>query len=134
LEARLQLASDLSEVARLNSWLDGVFASCGASVPAAEAARLCLNELVANAMLYGYPDGRPGRIDVTVRPAGGALHVAMEDDGIAFDPLTAPVTAPMTGLEDARIGGYGIKLFCESSRSARYERSGGRNRLAFTCG
>ena len=94
----------------------------------------CLNELVANAMLYGYPEGQQGRIEVVVETEASALRVTIEDDGIAFDPLAAPEAQPMSGLDDARIGGFGIKLFRESSHSARYERSEGRNRLTFRCG
>jgi anti-sigma regulatory factor (Ser/Thr protein kinase) len=134
LAARLQLEADLSEVARLNDWLAGLFAAGGIPESAAQAAKLCLNELVANTILYGYPDGRAGRIDVSLAPAEGALRVTIEDDGIAFDPLAAPEARPMTGLDDARIGGFGIKLFRESSHSAGYTRSGGRNRLTFVCG
>ena len=118
----------------MNDWLSEVLAATGAPDAAGQAARLCLNELVANAILYGYPGGEAGRISVTVDLRDGALHVTVEDDGIPFDPLAAPVAAPMTGLADARIGGFGIKLFRESSHSARYERSGGRNRLGFVCG
>ena len=132
--ARIQLGADLAEVARLNDWLASVLAGSGTPEPVAQAAKLCLNELVANVILYGYPDGRRGEISVSVTPEAGALHVAVEDDGIAFDPLAAPEARPMSGLDDARIGGFGIKLFRESSHSARYERSGGRNRIWFVCG
>lgn len=131
--ARLQLASDLAEVARLNVWLAEVLPTCG--IPeVAEAAKLCLNELVANVILYGYPDGRTGLIEVAITSETGALSVVLEDDGIAFDPLAAPEAAPLTGLDDDRIGGFGLKLFRESAHSASYERSGGRNRLRFVCG
>ena len=132
--ARLQLDADLAEVARLNDWLAGIAAAADVPGAAAEAAKLCLNELVANVILYGYPDGRAGRIEVSVAPEAGALRVTLEDDGIAFDPLAAPVSAPLDGLADDRIGGFGIKLFREAARSAAYERSEGRNRLTFTCG
>jgi serine/threonine-protein kinase RsbW len=134
LTSRVQLTSDLAEVARLNAWLADVLAAGDASVPAAEAVKLCLNELVANVILYGYPDGRVGRIDVALTPESGALAVVLEDDGIAFDPLAGPEAAPLAGLDDDRIGGFGLKLFRESSRSASYERSDGRNRLSFVCG
>jgi serine/threonine-protein kinase RsbW len=118
----------------MNEWLADVFAVGHAPDAVAQAAKLCLNELVANAILYGYPGGDTGRIEVTVDLADGALRVSVEDDGVPFDPLSAPEAAPMTGLDDARIGGFGIKLFRESAHSARYERSGGRNRLSFVCG
>ncbi len=114
----------------MNAWLQDVFD--GAAVPdaAAEAAKLCLNELVANVILYGGAT----RIGLTMTVEDGRLRMTVEDDGAAFDPLAAPEVAAMTGLDDARVGGFGIKLFRENSHSARYERSGGRNRLSFTCG
>ena len=130
----LQLAASLSEVARMNDWLAGVFADTALPEDVAQAAKLCLNELVANVIVHGYPDGREGRIDVRLDARDGALAVTLADDGIAFDPLAAPLAEAMTGLDDARIGGFGIKLFRESSHSARYERSGGRNILRFVCG
>lgn len=131
---RIELAADLAEVSRLNDWLADVFARNATPDATAQSAKLCLNELVANVILYGYPDGAAGRIAVDVAPEGDALRFTLEDDGIAFDPLAAPQAAPITGLDDARIGGFGIKLFRESSHAARYMRSGGRNRLTFACG
>lgn len=132
--ATIELEAELSEVARMDAWFARVMEEAGAVPEVAQAARLCLHELVANVILHGYPDGRAGRIGVTVAPEGAALRVTVEDDGIAFDPLAAPEARPMTGLADAQIGGYGIKLFRESSHTASYAREGGTNRLAFTCG
>lgn len=132
--ARLQLKTDLAEVARLNGWLVDVVAANDVAEAAVQATKLCLNELVTNVILYGYPDGREGVIEVAVTSEAGALQVVLEDDGLAFDPLAAPEAAPLSGLDDDRIGGFGIKLFRESVQSADYERSDGRNRLSFVCG
>jgi anti-sigma regulatory factor (Ser/Thr protein kinase) len=133
-EARLQLAATLPEVARMNAWLSEVLAGEEIPDPVFQDVKLCLNELVANIVLYGYPDGSEGRIDLTLDRMGPALAVRVEDDGVAFDPLSVPLAEAMTGPEDARIGGFGIKLFREAAHSARYVRSGGRNRLSFVCG
>jgi anti-sigma regulatory factor (Ser/Thr protein kinase) len=132
--ARLSLTSDLAEIARLNLWLADLRAAGELPESAAQAVKLCLNELVANVILYGYPDGRPGRIEVILRPEVGALSVTVEDDGIAFDPLAAPRAVPLAGPQDDRIGGFGLKLFRENARAAHYERSEGLNRLGFLCG
>jgi two-component sensor histidine kinase len=118
----------------MDAWLAREVEEAGALPAAAQAARLCLHELVANVIQHGYPDGGDGRITVTVAPEGASLHVMLEDDGIAFDPLAAPEAKPMTGLADAQVGGYGIKLFRESSHGARYAREGRVNRLSFSCG
>ena len=132
--ARLELTASLPDIVRMNEWLAEVFAREGVPDDVAGSAKLCLNEIVANAILHGYPEGTKGRIDLSVDRQGDALAITVEDDGIAFDPLSAPEARPMTGLDDARVGGFGIKLFREASRGARYERSGGRNRLTFVCG
>jgi anti-sigma regulatory factor (Ser/Thr protein kinase) len=134
LAARIELQSELSELSRMDAWLARVVEEAGALPAAAQAVRLCLHELVANVIQYGYPDGGAGRIAVAVAQEGAALHVTLEDDGIAFDPLAAPEARPMTGLADAQVGGYGIKLFRESSQAASYVRDGALNRLTFTCG
>jgi anti-sigma regulatory factor (Ser/Thr protein kinase) len=134
LAARLELAASLPEVARMNDWLADLFARESVPDDVAGSVKLCLNEIVANAILHGYPEGNPGRIDLSIDRQGDALAITVEDDGIAFDPLSAPDARPMTGLDDARVGGFGIKLFREASRAAQYERSGGRNRLSFVCG
>jgi anti-sigma regulatory factor (Ser/Thr protein kinase) len=134
LAARIELQSELSELSRMDAWLARVVEEAGALPAAAQAVRLCLHELVANVIQHGYPEGRAGRIAVTVAPVGAVLLVTLEDDGIAFDPLAAPDAKPMTGLAEAQVGGYGIKLFRESSHGARYVRQGEVNRLSFTCG
>ena len=54
MDATLHLKPDLSEIARMNLWLDD-FAKVH-SVPTDVAAniKLCLNELVANSISYGF--------------------------------------------------------------------------------
>ncbi len=52
----------------MDAWLARVVEEAGALPAVAQALRLCLHELVANVIQYGYPDGRAGRIAVTVAP------------------------------------------------------------------
>ncbi len=48
---------------------------------------LMVNELVVNALGHGFPDGRAGRVRVTVRrPAPGLGDILVEDDGIGAAP------------------------------------------------
>ncbi|WP_376100716.1 sensor histidine kinase (plasmid) [Roseomonas sp. CCTCC AB2023176] len=46
---------------------------------------LVLNELVTNALKYAFPEGRPGRIAVSLRCEGETFVLRVEDDGIGLD-------------------------------------------------
>ncbi len=43
---------------------------------------LIANELVVNALKHAFPDGRPGRVTVTLREEAGAVALAVADDGV----------------------------------------------------
>lgn len=46
-----------------------------------------LSNLALNAIVHGYPDGRPGVLDVAVSRSGvGRLHIIVADDGIGIPP------------------------------------------------
>ena len=47
---------------------------------------LILNELLTNALKYAFPEGRPGRLWITIREANDQLHVEVRDDGVGYDP------------------------------------------------
>lgn len=49
---------------------------------------LIVNELVTNAIKYGYPDGREGTISVYLECSGGTVEVGVEDDGVGFEVAT----------------------------------------------
>lgn len=57
------------------------------------AAALLVSELVGNALRHAYPDGRAGRIGVSVRRAGPGFDLTVSDDGIGM-----AAEAPKTGF------------------------------------
>jgi anti-sigma regulatory factor (Ser/Thr protein kinase) len=59
----------------------------------------------------------------------GEIALCLEDDGPAFDPLTAPMPDIDAALEDRPIGGLGIYLLREMMDALEYVRVEGRNRL-----
>ncbi|MGH6792811.1 MAG: sensor histidine kinase [Methyloceanibacter sp.] len=50
---------------------------------------LIVNELVTNAVKYGFPDGAGGTVRVTLKRAPGGLRLTVADDGQGFDPRRA---------------------------------------------
>jgi two-component system, sensor histidine kinase PdtaS len=59
---------------------------------------LAVNELVVNALRHGFPNGRRGEVQVSLRSTGGQLRIVVADDGV--------------GMPDGNIEGtgYGMKL------------------------
>jgi two-component sensor histidine kinase len=63
---------------------------------------LIVNELVTNALNHGFPDGRRGHIEVTLRRDGELLRLAVHDDGVGLPPDIEIETAHTFGLQIAR--------------------------------
>jgi anti-sigma regulatory factor (Ser/Thr protein kinase) len=129
----LILANDLTEIARL---ADQVEAFCDdAAVP--DGARLqvtlVLDELVTNAITYGYPDGvrHEDAVRVTIEHDGQQLVMTVTDTGVPFDPLTAPEPDIDAALDDRPIGGLGIHFLRSFMTGVTYVRDGGRNCVRF---
>jgi len=100
-----------------------------------EAARLLLvvEELLTNLAKYGYPDGTPGRAELTLDRDDTHWRLELVDDGAAFDPLAAPPPPDLDAeIEDRAVGGLGLHLVRSLAEQARYRREGGRNRLTMS--
>ena len=93
------------------------------------AVQLCLEEAVANVIMYGGAKGDRLEIAVELERNGEALVARIEDNGRQFDPTPVPAPSIATSLEDAKIGDVGIHLIRSFASGMRYERRGGRNRL-----
>ena len=58
------------------------------------------------------------------------MEVAVEDDGVAYDPLVeTPEFDPNQSMEERRIGGIGVHLVRTLMDEVEYLRVGDRNRL-----
>lgn len=81
------------------------------SIDTAVPVGLMLNELVTNALKYAFPDGRPGRLLVTLDAAAdGEISLRVHDDGIGL--------APDFRLEQAKTLGLRlVKMFVKQLRA-----------------
>ena len=123
--ASLLLRSDLDELARLASWVDAWTRQNDVPEQAAQQLDLCAAEAVANVMMHGQGGSE---IEVRIGRRDGDVVLEIEDDGVAFDPTTAPPPPPVT-LDADRVGGWGISIVRKLSDEVRYRRVSGRNRL-----
>jgi serine/threonine-protein kinase RsbW len=105
-----------------------------AALPEAQLDRLDLvmEEIVMNVINYAYPGGERGTVEVGYAvESQGKLLVQVSDTGRAFDPLAKNPPDLRLGLADRPIGGLGIFLVKQITRSINYSRVGNRNILTF---
>jgi len=131
LEERVILKRELSELDRLAAWVNDVEQRLALAPTVTFALGLCLEEAVANIIMYG--DARDhGDIAITLEHMSGGLLARIEDDGWQFDPTRAAPRVPAGSLDDAKIGELGIHLMRTFATEMHYERKRGCNSLTFT--
>jgi serine/threonine-protein kinase RsbW len=91
--------------------------------------RLVLDEAIINVIVHGYEDTGEHAIDVALSLTAGVLSIHIEDDGMAYNPLTAPAPRFDLPLEQRRIGGLGVHIMRTLARTVEYRRASDRNHL-----
>jgi len=124
----LLLHRDLAELERLTVWIEG-WAMRDLSASLSFAVQVCLEEAVANIIMYSITTDDRLEIVVEVERSDRALVASIEDNSSAFDPtqvLRPPVPA---SLAEAKVGNLGIHLMRSFASGMHYERRDNRNRL-----
>ena len=93
---------------------------------------LALEEAVTNVIMYAYPEGTDGLVDIEAIIHENSLSFIISDSGRAFDPTAEPDADTTLNAEERQVGGLGIYLVRSIMDSVNYERSGGKNILSMT--
>jgi len=129
---RFELDSQLTELSRVQPWIEALADRYGFSEDARFAMQLCVEEALANVVLHGYRSEAGHPIVMRASLSEGTLVFAIDDKASPFAP-TEP--APPNGatkpasLESIEPGGNGIRLLHRFAGSLRYERLPDGNRL-----
>ncbi len=67
--------------------------------------QLACDELLTNAISYGFPDGGSPKIYISIALKGDTIETEIVDNGIAFNPLAQPEPDINLPLEERKIGG-----------------------------
>jgi anti-sigma regulatory factor (Ser/Thr protein kinase) len=94
--------------------------------------KLVLEEILMNVISYGGDSSHKPRITLHLSQQNDLLSMEISDDGIAYDPLTAPPPDLESELDDRPIGGLGVHLVRELMDSVSYKFEDGRNHLLVT--
>lgn len=124
--------NDLSELARLRSFVDAFCGDYALSSGIGHRLTLVLEELLANAALHG-PDGARAReVQASLLLEDDRLELVFEDDGAPYEPRPIPPAEPETSLEAWPVGGYGLHLVRGLMDEMSYAHAKGRNLLTLT--
>ena len=93
---------------------------------------LILEETLMNALLHGFRDRAPHRVELTVQVCSTEVVLHFEDDGVSFDPLQLGDPLPPTSIDTAEPGGLGLVLVRKFARSIAYRRADGQNLLCIS--
>ena len=129
---QIRLAPTAAEVSRLNTWFDQKCAERGIDKTLAADLKLCINEVLANLISYGFKNTPSPWMVVKIHLGRGYASAKIIDNGTYFDLRNWEVPKNRD-LMAGELGGFGIALIRERARKISYSRFWGRNRLKIVC-
>ena len=132
-ERHLILHNDIQQIPQLAEFVEEVAELANLDVGLTMSLNLALEEAVSNVIMYAYPKGSDGLVDVEAIVRKDSLEFILSDNGTPFDPTAAPEADITLDVEDRPIGGLGIFLVRNIMDEVKYTRSDdGKNVLSMT--
>ena len=116
------------------AWLEALAERDGWPARTLFALTLCADEALTNVLSHAVtPPGAAG-LQLRLECArsdhdGGGVALRIEDNGAAFDPTEQSSPALAASLDEARVGGHGLRLMRHYLQSLHYQRVDDRNVL-----
>ena len=129
MEKSIVLVNDISEIARLNEFVEEIGNDFSLSPGVVFNITLVLEEAVVNIINYAYPKEKHESIYLSVKLYNDSIVLVLTDTGKEFDPTMAPETDITMSADERPIGGLGIFLIRQIMNEVRYERIDGKNVL-----
>ena len=126
---RLRLHNDVREIPRLADFVEEVAAGTSLGMADVMSLNLALEEAVTNVIMYAYPSGTDGLVDIEAAYTDGWLNFTVTDSGKPFDPTAAGPVDTSLPVEERPIGGLGIHLVRQIMDEVSYARIDDRNVL-----
>ena len=125
----LSLDNEVAQISRLPEFVEKAVKESKLDASLTDTINLALEEAVTNVILYAYPEGSPGKVNIDVAVTDKALYFTISDNGKPFDPTARQEVDIEADVEDRPIGGLGIHLVRNIMDEVRYERRGDKNVL-----
>ncbi len=131
-ERHLILHNDIQQIPQLAGFVEEITESIHLDQQTVMSLNLALEEAVSNVILYAYPKGSSGIVDIEAIVRKDKVDFIITDNGVPFDPTNAPDVDVTLGVEERQIGGLGIYLVRTIMDSVSYKREEGKNILSMT--
>ena len=128
-DLRVSVAPRLSGVGNVSRIVEEFADANGLAEPPVYAVTLALDELIANAVAYGFAGVPDPRIDVALRVDDDRLVLIVADNGAPFDPTRHAAADTESPLEERSADNLGLHLVKSVADRVSYEFSAGRNHL-----
>ena len=128
----LTLHNDVEQIALLPEFVETVASQVKLDPEATMNLNLALEEAVSNVIMYAYPEGTDGLVDIDACVVENRVTLVITDSGKAFDPTAKAEVDITAGVEERPIGGLGIHLVRTIMDTVSYERKGEQNILTIT--
>ena len=128
-ERRLRLHNDVRQIPQLAGFVGAVADEASLGQADALQLNLALEEAVTNVIMYAYPGGTDGLVDIEAVCRDGWLVFTISDSGKPFDPTAAKPVDTSLPAEKRSIGGLGIHLVRQIMDEVSYAREDERNIL-----
>lgn len=122
LKRHLTLENEIGQISRLSKFISNIATSRGLDEDLAMNINLAMEEAVTNSIMYAYPEGTRGEIEVDARVDDDTIEFTIADCGMEFDPTARPEPDINAGAEERPIGGLGIFLVKNIMDSVSYIR------------
>lgn len=129
MERSIVLANEISEISRLNGFIEDIGEEFSLTPDVVFNLNLVLEEAVVNIINYAYPKEEHQSIYLSAILHEGSIVLILTDTGKEFDPTMAPETDVTLSADEREIGGLGIFLIRQIMNEVRYERIDGKNIL-----
>ena len=129
---QLILHNDVQQIELLAEYIDSIADEAGINPSLAMSLNLALEEAVTNVIMYAYPEGTDGTVDIITEANDGLLTFIIKDSGKAFDPTQKEDADVTLSAEERQIGGLGIFLVKQIMDTVNYQRINGQNILTLT--
>ena len=132
MEKSIILTNDISEISKLNEFVEEVGTEFSLTPDVIFNVNLVLEEAVVNVINYAYPEEKHESIYLTAKLHEGSIVFVLTDSGLEFDPTEVPEADITLSAEDRPIGGLGIFLIRQIMNEVSYERIDGKNVLTLS--
>ncbi|MDI6401325.1 ATP-binding protein [Balneolaceae bacterium ANBcel3] len=128
----LQAGASTNELEQIRNFVSDIAKQAGFGEEQVHDIRLAVDEACTNIIKHAYQWDKNNTIGVQVSYHDNKLHIAIKDNGKAFDPDHYQVPTPREQLEKKKRSGYGVLLMRTLMDTVEYEKNRTGNILRMT--